>query len=90
MGRGSARERLWRRIRAVHPDPMGVMKAHRSHEEVAGDAWAELLWRGYGLADRLAKQGALGHPGGAEQMQRVMLAEEALSDTLGFKARQLE
>eukprot|EP00971_Amphidinium_carterae_P274932 5455328-Amphidinium_carterae.1 len=44
---------MWRRIRAVHPDRMPVHKvrAHRSHEDVAGDEWEELLWCGNGLAD---------------------------------------
>eukprot|EP00971_Amphidinium_carterae_P309499 6150755-Amphidinium_carterae.1 len=66
------------------------VRAHRSHEDVAGDGWEELLWRGNGLADRLAKQGALGHPGGAEQIQRVTRAQGALQEILDFKAKQAE
>eukprot|EP00971_Amphidinium_carterae_P088941 1760182-Amphidinium_carterae.1 len=73
-----ARSMLWGSIWTTFPEGVHVfkVKAHQMAKQVGADGFARLCWIGNGRADERAKQGALQHPGGQQQLQRgqVLLA----------------
>eukprot|EP00971_Amphidinium_carterae_P219527 4358433-Amphidinium_carterae.1 len=88
--RRKARSLLWGSIWTDFPQGVNVfkVKAHLTAHQVGADDFARLCWLGNARADERAKQGALQHPGGQQQLRRGQVLTQRVAELYRFMAKQ--